>query len=78
MGSCASCQGRRGAFVAIVGALLQADLAGGDDGDLRHREDAVGEDQQEDDEEFGSDGQFYDDPQERRSIGRNPPFAGGR
>ena len=43
------------ALVALFGALLQAHLAGGDDGDLRHGENAVGEDEQEDDEEFGGD-----------------------
>ncbi len=63
-------QRRRGPLVAIVGALLKADLAGGDHRHLGHREDGVGEDQQQDEEDFGSDGQFYDEPTGRRSIGQ--------
>ena len=63
-------QRRRGALVAIVGALLEPHLPGGDDRHLGHREDGVGEDQQEDEEDFGSDGQFYDEPLGRRSIGQ--------
>jgi ABC-2 type transport system ATP-binding protein len=43
-----------GAFVAILGALLQTYLLRRHDGDLRHGEDAVGEDEEEDDEEFGA------------------------
>jgi len=43
------------AVVAFFGALLQAHLAGGDDGDLRHGENAVGQDEEEDDEEFDAD-----------------------
>ena len=48
-------QRRPGALVAFFGALLQPHLAGRDDGDLRHGEDAVGEDEEEDDEEFDAD-----------------------
>ena len=55
LGSCASASAALGALVALFGALLQADLAGRDDGNLRHGEDAVGEDEQEDDEDFGAD-----------------------
>jgi len=43
------------AEVALVGALLQAHLAGRNDGDFRHGENAVGQDEQEDDEDFGAD-----------------------
>ena len=48
-------QRRPGAFVAVFGALLQANFAGRDDGNLRHGEDAVGEDEEEDDDELGAD-----------------------
>jgi hypothetical protein len=43
------------ARVAVLRALLQADFARGDDGSLRTGENAVGEDQQEDEEDFGTD-----------------------
>ena len=49
-------QRRSRALVAGVGPLLQAHAAGGDDGDLRHREDTVGDEQEEDDDEFGAHG----------------------
>ena len=51
---------RPGALVALLGALLQADLAGRHDGDLRHGEDAVGQDEEEDDEEFDTDTPLYE------------------
>ena len=43
------------ALVALFRALLEAHLAGGHDGDFRHGEHAVGEDEQGDDDELGSD-----------------------
>jgi hypothetical protein len=50
---------RPGPFVALVGALLQADLARRDDGDLGHGKNAVGQNQKENDGEFGTDRTFY-------------------
>ena len=74
---------RLGALVALFGALLQAHLAGRDDGDLRHGENAVGQDEQEDDEEFGADSAIvpFDSRQSPVSLRRpfdleNPPFDG--
>ena len=48
-------QCRLGHPVAVVGPLLEPYLAGGDDGDLRRREDAVGQEQHEHDHDLGSD-----------------------
>ena len=57
-------QGERGPgpLVAFVGALLQADLACRHHRDLRHGEDPVGEDEQENDQEFGGDGHIVSLP----------------
>ena len=44
------------ALVPGVGPLLQPDAAGGDDGNLRHREDAVEDEQHQDDDEFRAHG----------------------
>jgi len=46
---------RPGALVAVFSALLEPHFARRDDGDLRHREDPVGEDEQEDNYELSSD-----------------------
>jgi hypothetical protein len=43
-GSCASSSARLARSSPSSARLLQAHLAGGDDGDLRHGENAVGED----------------------------------
>jgi hypothetical protein len=45
-------QGLAGSFHALVGLLPQARLPRRDDGDLRHREDAVQQDQQDDQEDL--------------------------
>jgi hypothetical protein len=49
-------QGAAGPRVARFGALLQARLAGGDHGDLAHREDAVEYQECKDDQDFGGHG----------------------
>jgi hypothetical protein len=46
-------------LIAVVGALLEPDLARRDHGDLRQRENAVGEDEDEDDQELGGDAIVY-------------------
>jgi hypothetical protein len=43
---------RRCAGMAVLGEVLQPAAPAGDDGGLRHREDAVGEEEREQDEEF--------------------------
>jgi hypothetical protein len=48
-------QGEPGAGVAGIGELPEFRLAGGDDGDLRHGKDTVGDEQGEDDGEFEKD-----------------------
>jgi hypothetical protein len=44
-----------GAVVTFFRTLLEANLACGDDGDLRHGEDAVSDDQQENDDDLEAD-----------------------
>jgi len=44
-----------GPFVALFGTLLEPHFARRHDGDFRHGEHAVGEDQQQDDGEFDGD-----------------------
>ena len=55
VGALASASAAVAHAIAVFGPLLQPHLAGGDDGDLRHREDAVGQQQHEHDDDFGAD-----------------------
>ena len=52
-GSLASSSAAFAAVIAFLGALLQPHLPGRDHGNLRHGEDAVGEHEQEDDDDLG-------------------------
>ena len=46
---------RFGAVVTFFGTLLEPDFSRGDDGDFRHRKHAIGEDQQENDDDLEAD-----------------------